>query len=311
MPSTSNPHAQRLGFIGLGVMGAPMAAHLAAARHDVTVFDIDPLAMIRLKTRNPRVQIARTPAEVAAAADVVFTMLPSGRFVRDVALGEQGLVHALRAGSLLIDTSSSEPWLTRETATALAGRGIAMVDAPVSGAEPGAQAAELVFMVGGEAADVARAEPLLRLMGQQVFHLGPLGAGHSMKTINNLITAVTFMATAEGLVLGRKYGLDPAVMNDVLNLCTGQSWITANHIPQRILNGRYDDPFKLELMLKDVNIALRMATEGSLQLPLSAAAQEQWQQSHAQSELGASVSQIVRNIERANNVTLVDPAAED
>src|SRR5690606_29748132 len=110
-----------------------------------------------------------------------------------------------------------EPWVTRETAAALAGRGVAMVDAPVSGAQWGAEAAELVFMVGGAEADVARARPLLERLGRASFHLGPLAAGHAMKSINNTITAITFLATAEGLAMGARYGLDPAAMNAVLN----------------------------------------------------------------------------------------------
>ena len=145
-----------------------------------------------------------------------------------------------------------------------------MVDAPVSGAQWGAQAAELVFMVGGAAADLARVRPLLDAMGRAVHHVGPLGAGHTMKCINNMITAMTFIATAEGLAIGKRAGLDPVAMNEVLNDSTGASWLTRNHFAQRVFSRTFDDPFKLDLMAKDVGIAMGLAQEHGLPLPLSA-----------------------------------------
>src|SRR5690606_9209820 len=136
-----------------------------------------------------RVQSSASPAEAAIGADIVVTMLPNGDVVNQVVAGAGGLAGVLEPGALLLDTSSSEPWLTRQTADALAARGVFMVDAPVSGAEAGAKAGELVFMVGGADADVARVVPLLEIMGSRHFHLGPLSAGHVMKSLNNLVTA--------------------------------------------------------------------------------------------------------------------------
>ena len=190
-----------IGFIGTGIMGAPMAQHLARAGHRLTLLDLDAAAAQRLAdTLGARV--ARSPREVAQASEVVITMLPNGQVVQQVALGDDGLVHGLRPGALLLDTSSCEPWLTEQTGAALRERGATMVDAPVSGAQWGAIDAKLVFMVGGATEDVARVRPLLDAMGRAVFHLGPLGAGHAMKCINNCITAVTLANTAEGLVAG-------------------------------------------------------------------------------------------------------------
>jgi 3-hydroxyisobutyrate dehydrogenase len=210
----------------------------------------------------------------------------------------------LKAGALLIDTSSSEPWLTRETGAAVAARGASMIDAPVSGAQWGAEAGELVFMVGGAAADVARAYPLLMAMGRQVFHLGPLGAGHTMKCLNNLVTAMTLTATAEALVVGAKCGLDPAVMTDVLNASTGGSWITRTHIRQRVLSRTFDDPFKLELMLKDIGIALGVAREAGVAMPLAEAGQPLWQAADRERGVGASISEFVRWIEHRAGVEI-------
>jgi 3-hydroxyisobutyrate dehydrogenase len=301
----------RIGFIGLGVMGMPMAHHLASAGYSLTVRDIDAGVLGRLRTTLPGVVVAASAKALAAASDIVITMLPSGREVRDTVFGEEGLLQGFDRGDLLLDTSSSEPWYTKEVAAGLSAAGVAMVDAPVSGAEAGAIAAELVFMVGGEAAAVTRVRPLLEVLGRKVFHLGPVGAGHVMKSINNLITSVTFLATAEGLVIGKGYGLDPKVMNDVLNESTGMSWISRNHIPQRILTRRFDDPFKFDLMVKDVNIALSVANDLQLKLPLSAEAQKLWQRTQASIPKGSSVSELVRALEVESGIELVPGSGGD
>lgn len=296
---------ERIGFIGLGVMGLPMAGHLAAAGYGLSVYDIDPRPPRKLRKVHPEVVVEKSARAVATASDIVITMLPSGREVRDTVFGASGLLEGIAKGSLLLDTSSSEPWYTREIATGLGAAGVAVVDAPVSGAEAGAMAAELVFMVGGDPGPVRRVRPLLKVLGKKTFHLGGVGAGHVMKSINNLITAVTFLATAEGLVIGRSYGLDAAVMNDVLNLSTAMSWISRNHIPQRILTRKYDDPFKFDLMVKDINIALQVAADRKLEVPLASRTRELWQQTQAKLPRGRSVSELVRALEIQNGVELV------
>jgi 3-hydroxyisobutyrate dehydrogenase-like beta-hydroxyacid dehydrogenase len=294
----------RIGFIGLGVMGLPMAGHLATAGYPLTAYDISSEPMTRLKQAHPTAALADSAQALAAVSDLVITMLPSGREVRAVALGPKGILHGFKPGGLLLDTSSSEPEFTKEIAAGLASGGIAMVDAPVSGAEAGAIAAELVFMVGGEPGSVARVKPILEVLGRKMFHLGPVGCGHAMKSINNLITSVTFLATAEGLVIGKAYGLDPAVMNDVLNESTGMSWISRTHISQRILSRRFDDPFKLDLMVKDMNIALRLAEGLKLDLPLSSTTLTLWRETQANIDKGSSVSELVRALEQRTGVQL-------
>lgn len=295
---------ERLGFIGLGVMGTPMAGHLAKAGYRLTVHDLNPDAAKRVAQPYNNVAVAHSPKEVGAASDIVITMLPSGNEVRAVALGEDGLRHGLRPGSLLLDTSSAEPWHTMEVAKHLADAGIAMVDAPVSGAEPGAKAAELVFMVGGAANDVARVLPLFAVLGQKHFHLGPVGSGHTMKAINNFISAITLMATTEGLIAGTKSGLDPVAMNDVIDASTAGSWISRTQFRQRIFNRRYDDAFKLALMMKDINIAGRIIAAAELELPLAAAAQRLWAEIQAHQPAAASLSELVRALEIRTGVEL-------
>jgi 3-hydroxyisobutyrate dehydrogenase len=290
--------AMRIGFIGLGVMGTPMAGHLAKAGHLLTVLDIDRAKAERLAAEFNTMQVAATPREVAERSEVVLTMLPSGEYVREVTLGKDGLADGFDGGELVIDTSSCEPWLTVETAKGLAASGIEMVDAATSGAEMGAKAAALVFMLGGTASAIARARPVLEILGKHQFHVGPIGAGHAMKSINNTITAMTLAATAEGLVLGKLLGLDPNVMTDVLNVSTGMSWITQTHIKQRITNRAFDDPFKLELMVKDIRIALELAKREEAKTPMWSLGQEIWQAADRAAGRGASVSELVRHVER-------------
>ena len=300
-PATDTP---RVGFVGLGIMGTPMSGHLVDAGYDVTVFDLDAATADALAAAKPGIEVAESPAALGAACDVVFTMLPDGHVVREVALAADGLIHGLAPGSLLVDTSSSQPWITAETAAALAGGGIAMVDAPVSGAQWGAQAAELVFMVGGARDDVARARPMLDVLGRAVFHLGPLCSGHMMKSINNTVTAMTFQATLEGLALGVAAGLDPVAMNDVFNESTAGSWITANHVGQRILSRTFDDPFRLALMRKDVDIANGLAAELGLDLPMASLCAESYRAADEQCGEGSSLSELGRWTEQRTGVTI-------
>jgi 3-hydroxyisobutyrate dehydrogenase-like beta-hydroxyacid dehydrogenase len=298
-----------VGFIGTGVMGAPMVSHLHRAGYRVTMHDLDAAVTTQLaKTLGDNAAAVDTPRAVAEASDIVITMLPNGNVVQEVCFGEQGLARGFKPGALLLDTSSAEPWLTQDTAKRLAAQGVAMLDAPVSGAQWGAEAAELVFMVGGAADDLTRVRPLLERMGRAVFHLGPLGAGHAMKSINNTITALTFCATAEGLVIGKAWGLDPAAMVDVLNESTGMSWISRNHIGRRILNRTFDDPFKLELMLKDMGIAAALARETGAAVPMTGMGHQLWQAADRAAGPGASVSELVRWVENLSGVEITPGA---
>lgn len=288
----------KLCFVGLGVMGLPMTRHLAAAGYEISVFDLDPARGKVLAEEFPQVTSAASPAAGVADADIVITMLPNGSVVNEVVTGENGIASSIREGALLLDTSSSEPWRTAETAAVLAEKGVAMVDAPVSGAEAGAIAGELVFMVGGSEVNIARIMPLLVIMGAHQFHLGPLGAGHRMKSLNNLVTCVTFMATGEALLAGKRAGLDPDKMIDVMNLSTGGSWVGRTHFQQRIFNRAFDDPFKLGLMVKDIGIALRVAEETGLGMPISEHTAKLWREIEEMEGGGSSVSNLIAGMEK-------------
>ncbi len=298
-----------VGFIGLGVMGEPMAGHLAKAGHTLALFDVRAGQATRLASTLAGASAPASPADVARRSDLVITMVPNGQVVRDLVAGPEGLLAGFRPGSLLLDTSSSEPWLTHESGRLLAERGVAMVDAPVSGAQWGAEQAELVFMVGGDSIDVARVRPLLDVMGRAVFHLGPLGAGHAMKCLNNLITSVNFIALAEGLVIGKRYGLDPSVMTDVLNESTGMSWVSQTHVKKRIISRAFDDPFKLALMLKDIGIATELGRTAQLPTPISALTQQLWRAAALANDPDASVSAMARWVEQQTATDITAPEA--
>jgi 3-hydroxyisobutyrate dehydrogenase len=162
-------------------------------------------------------------------------------------------------------------------------------------------------MAGGEAQDLERVRPLLDRMGRKVFHLGGLGAGHAMKCLNNLITAMTLLSTSEGLAIGTRYGLDPAVMVDVLGESTGMSWISRTHFHQRILNRAFDDPFKLELMVKDMGIACELARSSGVPTAISALGHELWQKASKDAGPGVSISELVRWVEKTTGVELASP----
>ncbi len=298
--------AMRIGFIGLGVMGSAMSGHLAKGGHTLALYDLAPATTRKVARRHKGTLAAKSPRAVAEAAEVVFTMLPDGAAVSDCIFGRDGLAEGFKQGTILVDTSSAEPWITRESALALAAQGVTMMDAPVSGAVEGAQSATLVFMCGGEKATVARVRPLLKLMGRQVFHLGPVGSGHAMKTVNNLATALTCLGTTEAMLIGKAYGLKPSTMLKVLNVSTGMSFLTQKRFGPQVIERRFADAFKLELMLKDVGIANKLADEHGLSVPVSALGEQLWRAANAALGPGRSLVDIVRWYEQTARVQLKD-----
>ncbi|WP_316574320.1 NAD(P)-dependent oxidoreductase [Nocardia canadensis] len=252
-------------FLGLGKMGAPMARRLVKAGVDVIGFD--PLDSARAALALAGGRVADTaPAAVADADDVVL-MLPSSAVIESL-LGDPAVCGSLRAGTTVIDMSSSEPLSTRHMAAELATHGIAFVDAPVSGGVRGAEAGTLTIMCGGEADTVAAIEPLLRRLGTPT-RVGPIGAGHALKAINNLLAAVHLLAAAEGLAIGKRFGLDPELMLSVINRASGRSEATETKLPRFVLPETYDSGFAMRLMIKDMRIATELAA--TLEVPATLA----------------------------------------
>jgi 3-hydroxyisobutyrate dehydrogenase len=254
---------QTIGFIGLGMMGMPMATRLAAAGYRLLVADTAAPALQRFLQAHPTAKQAAAPSDFSAA-NVVITMLPSSDAVDSVVRGSpgsQGLMGILGRDAVLIDMSSSEPGRTRQLAGELAAQGIHMLDAPVSGGVRRAVDGSLAIMVGGPAEIASRCQPLFEAMGKTIKHVGGPGAGHAVKALNNYVSAAGLVAAAEALIVGRAFGLDPAVMTDVFNSSTGRNNSTENKLKQFILSGRFDAGFSLRLMDKDLATALRLAQD--------------------------------------------------
>jgi 3-hydroxyisobutyrate dehydrogenase len=264
-----------VGFVGLGNMGWPMARNLHAAGFDLVVRDIAAGIQDRFATDHPGVTPASSPAAFATA-DVVVTMLPNGGIVRDAML-DWGIGAALPAGALLIEMSSSDPSDTLRLATDLERSGVRVVDAPVSGGVPRAVTGELSIMVGGAPGDVARAQPVLLVLGDPArqFTTGGLGSGHAMKALNNVVAAATSCATAEALVIGKRFGLDPETMVGILNVSTGRSFVS-EVFGSEVLTGRYGTGFALGLLAKDVHIAASVAAAAGADVPVIALTDERF-----------------------------------
>ncbi|GEK79541.1 NAD(P)-dependent oxidoreductase [Agrococcus baldri] len=246
-------------FLGLGRMGAPMA-RLHAEAFPTRVFDVFPAAIESVAAASAAEAVTDLAAE-GADTDVVILMLPTSSHVEAALRGGDGLLVRLRQGALVIDMGSSEPASTRALAAEAAERGIAYVDAPVSGGIAKAETGELTIMAGGEADAVARAMPHLETVGASIVHVGPAGAGHAAKALNNLVSATNIAAATEAVTVAKRFGIEPATMVEVLNASTGMSQATQVKFPQHILPGTYASRFAYDLMLKDMGIARRMADE--------------------------------------------------
>jgi 3-hydroxyisobutyrate dehydrogenase len=257
----------RVGFIGIGTMGTPMAANLVRKGFAVTLYDAAPGRAVQV-ARELGCEGAESLAQLAAAEFIV-SMLPDGKVVQEVLTRAEGqaLLEALHAGTVCIDMSSSEPLLTRETGAVLAQWGIEFVDAPVSGARPRAEAGTLAIMIGCGSEELLRkVTPVLSAMGNQLFVLGGLGNGHAMKAINNIIAGATMVGVAEGLALGADFGLDPKTMVDVLNVSTGRSFVTELVAKEHVIPQRFATGFALGLLAKDVRIAADLGEALQLEL---------------------------------------------
>jgi 3-hydroxyisobutyrate dehydrogenase len=273
-------------FIGLGRMGAPMSARLTGAGHRVRGHDL----VVR---ELDGIEMAPSAAAAAAGAQAVLLMLPRSADVHWV-LAEGGVLAAMDAGATVVDMSSSEPMATRELAEAAAERGIELVDAPVSGGVPKALDGTLTIMAGGGDAAVERMLPLLAAMGSRVLHVGPVGAGHALKALNNLLSATHLLASAEAVAVGRRFGLDPQVMIDVINTSSGASASTITKFPNYILNGAFDSGFDAGLMVKDIGIALELAHELEVPAEVSERVVEMWREALEWLPAGADHTAIAR-----------------
>lgn len=273
-----------VGFIGLGAMGWPMAAHLAKAGVLGRVYDARREACENF-SKEFNIQIATSAKDCAEGMQTIITIVPTSTIVKEVLCGAQGVMQASQKPSLVIEMTSGEPVATRSIADELSNAGISMIDAPVSGGVTRAKSAELAIMIGGEAKDIAAAKPLLELMGKTLTHVGPVGAGQALKALNNLASAAGLLVAAEAISVAKRFGLNADLVVDVLNNSSGMNNSTKTKFKPFILSGTYGSGFGLDLMVKDIGIALDMAESFGAEVPFSQACLAQWKR--AQSELGS------------------------
>jgi 3-hydroxyisobutyrate dehydrogenase len=260
----------RVSFLGLGAIGAPIASHLAGP-HQLTVWNrtrakADAFAKAHSAT------VAGTPREAGTGAEILVTCLPTSAEVEQVLFGTDGAATTLAKGSLVIDSTSGDPASSRRIAARLATQGIAFVDAPVSGGVSLAEKGELTVMLGGEAAAVERAKPIVALFGKKkVVHIGPVGAGHAVKGVNNALLAANILSASEGITALVKAGVAPRVAVETINASSGASFVTQTLVPDRVLTGAYPRSFRLALLDKDCGIALALVREMGIDGPVLAA----------------------------------------
>ena len=272
----------RVGFIGIGSMGWPMAANVLKAGHDITVYDTDADRGARFAAEQGGKQA--TQLAQLAGVEAVITMLPNGLIVREVytELGPH-----LQPGTVAIDMSSSDPTGTRSLGQTLARSGIVLLDAPVSGTVTRAQPGTLTIMIGGDdRSAIERVRPLLGSMGNRLFETGPLGSGHAMKALNNFVAAAGYTAAAEALLAGQRFGLDAGRMLEIMNVSTGRNFNTEVVMSEHVVGRKFASGFALGLLAKDVKIAADLAAATDLDAPLTRLVAERY--ALAQSKLGGA-----------------------
>ncbi len=264
----------RIGFIGLGNMGGPMAANLVKAGHEVTVFDMVPGSIARAVDAGAR--SSSSANEAARDSEVVVTMLPAGQHVRQVYLGDAGLLKHVKSGALLIDCSTIDVATARDVHAAAKSANVQFLDAPVSGGVGGATAGTLTFMVGGEEVAFGRAKPILEKMGKNIFHAGGAGNGQAAKICNNMLLAISMIGTCEAFVLGEKLGLDAETLFKISSTASGQCWSLTSYcpvpgpVPASPANRNYQAGFTASMMLKDLKLAQSAAQAAGAATPLGA-----------------------------------------
>jgi 3-hydroxyisobutyrate dehydrogenase len=293
----------RIGFIGLGNMGLPMAQNLLKARHAVSGFDLSEYSTDRLAADGATA--ARSVAAACKDAEIVITMLPAGAQVREVYLRNDGVLAAVPPGTLLVDSSTIDVDTAREVAQAAAGKGLPMIDAPVSGGVAGAQAATLTFMVGGPDDAFARARPVLEKMGKTIVHAGGAGNGQAAKICNNMILGASMIVVSEAFLLAEKLGLDAQKLFDISSKSSGQCWSMTSYcpvpglVPAAPANRGYKAGFTAAMMLKDLKLAQDAARATRATTPLGAGAAAVYEQFVESGDGDVDFSGIIRYLQGA------------
>ena len=292
---------KRIGFIGLGAMGAPMAKHLLKAGYRLSVFDLNPQPMTELKAVGA--VEAGSAAAAALEADVIITVLPACEEVKAAVLGAKGVLEAAKSGAVLIDMSSIAPHTSRLVAEEAQARGIKFMDAPVSGGTIAAENGTLTIMVGGDKELLEEHRGILEAMGKTIYHVGGIGMGETIKMINQVLVGINILAIAEAFVLGTKLGAEPEVLYDVIRKSAGNSFLIDHRVPDYILKGDFTQPgFSLDLLLKDVGLAVESAKIEKVPLFLTAQAFQCLAMASASGRGRLDMSSVIEILEEAAHV---------
>jgi 3-hydroxyisobutyrate dehydrogenase len=286
---------ETIGFVGLGNMGAPMARRLAGAGYRLIVADAVPAAVEKFRA-GTKADVAASLKDLGAACRLIITMLPDGKIVRSVLMGESGIAAGLTPGAIVIDMTSASPVGTRELGVELAARGISLLDAPVSGGVGRAAEGKLSIMAGGDPEVLARCKPILETMGQ-VFLTGAAGSGHAMKALNNYLSAANLAIAAEAVLAGERFGLDPDLMIRIFNASTGRNTATDHKYPKFVLPRTFDSGFSLGLMAKDLRLALELANDSGSPTDLLKMTVDMWAKAEQQLGFRADNTEIVKYLE--------------
>ena len=262
----------KLGFIGIGAMGSHMTVNLINAGYDVTVFDIRKEAMEHVMQFGAK--LGSSPRDVAQKSNIILTSLPSTNALEDVVLGEHGMLESMKCGSILIDTSTVSPSTMQKIGLVLEEQKISVLEAPVSGGVEGAEAGTLTIMVGGSVDVFQRCLELLQVIGKNIYHVGALGSGNTVKLVNNLMSLVNVVTLSEGMVLGVKAGVDAATLYNVIKVSTGRSQALEWKLPNKILPRNFEPGFTIDLTYKDLGLVLSLAKELGVPLFVTSIAQQ-------------------------------------
>lgn len=289
----------KIGFIGLGNMGAPMAANLVKAGHELVVFDVAKAAVDKIAAQGA-IAASSPKALAAQAVDVVITMLPSSKHAKIVYLGEDGVLAGVKPAVLLVDCSTIDPYTTREIAASAATLGNAMVDAPVSGGTGGAEAGTLTFMVGGTVSDFERVKPVLACMGKNIAYCGDIGNGEVAKLCNNLLLGISMIGVSEAMSLGAALGMDPKLLAGIINTSSGRCWSSDTYNPfpgvmDNVPAARdYTGGFGGDLMLKDLGLAVDAARLAKQPIVLGGVAQQLYQMMSMRGDGAKDFSAVIK-----------------
>ncbi len=294
-----------IGFVGVGSMGWPMAALLHKAGYSLQIVDASS-ERAQAFAKEIGGTVAASSRALAAASDIIITILPTSAIVQAVLEGPEGVLAGLRKDAVVVEMSSGVPTITRTLAEQVAAAGAHMVDAPVSGGVPRAKTGELAIMFGGSEVILERVRPVLSCMGTSITRTGDVGSAHAMKALNNLVSAGGFLIGVEALMIGKRFGLDPSAMVDVLNSSTGMNNSTQKKFKQFVLSGQYNAGFGLDLMVKDLSIALEIGRDTNTPTPFSSMCREMWASCAAMLGPGQDHTAIAKLTEKLAGDTLSD-----